>query len=179
MHYRARPRLALTAAYILVLSTMAVNFNPRSATVLLDQLDMLLQGACVSEQLGAVLAHYYDVVRVAWNMWTFEVFVAGSVMLAVVGWRVGRGAADGTIPVRQRAASVAVSKWLSSLVSIGLLCVMWTGFALFVWIVGEIEKAGARAMEQWGFGQVLAILIWLPVLVELGYVFTLVGVKEG
>jgi hypothetical protein len=113
---------------------MAVNFNPRSATVLLDQLDMLLQGACVSEQLGAVLAHYYDVVRVAWNMWTFEVFVAGSVMLAVVGWRVGRGAADGTIPVRQRAASVAVSKWLSSLVSIGLLCVMWTGFALFVWI---------------------------------------------
>jgi hypothetical protein len=126
-----------------------------------------------------VLAHYYDVMRAAWDTWTFEVFVAGSVMLAVVGWRVGRGAADGTIPVRQRAASVAVSKWLSSLVSIGLLCVMWTGFALFVWIFGEIEKAGARAMEQWGFGQVLAILIWLPVLVELGYVFTLVGVKEG
>jgi hypothetical protein len=150
MHYPAHPILVLTTIYILFPSTMAVNFNPRSATVLLDQLDMLSKGACVSEQLGAVLVHYYDVVCVAWDTWTFEVFVAGSVMLAVVGWRVGRGAADGTIPVRQRAASAAVSKWLSSLVSIGLLCVMWTGFALFFF--GLLERLRRRGRGRWSSG---------------------------
>ena len=40
------------------------------------------------------------------------------------------------------------------------------------------QAGGQLAESQWTFGQIVGMLIWLPVLVEFGYVF-LFGPKEG
>ncbi|KAJ4423138.1 hypothetical protein N0V82_002267 [Gnomoniopsis sp. IMI 355080] len=64
----------------------------------------------------------------------------------------------------------------------GILClaVMWTFLGLFTVYRADIatKAAGTDADSEWSFGQVLALVTWIPIFIDL-VVFYIYGAKEG